>query len=176
MAELFKQGGIELKNRMLQLILRIWANEELPHEWNFGIICPILKKGDPMTCSNYRGISLLNTAYKILSYIIYVRLSEYTERIIGTYQCRFRKGKSTINQIFTLSQIMEKTVENQIGIRHLFMDFKSAYDSIHREKLLCAMSEFGNTSKLIRLVKTTMTNAQSKFSLICRSQYLLHME
>ena len=76
----------------------------------------------------------------------------------------------------TLSQIMEKTVENQIGIRHLFIDFKSAYDSIHQEKLLCAMTEFGNTSKLIRLVKTTMTNAQSKFSLICRSQYLLHME
>jgi len=88
-AELFKQGGIELKDQMLQLILCIWANEELPHEWNFGIICPILKKGDPMTCSNYRGISLLNTAYKILSYIIYVRLSEYTEKIIGTYQCGF---------------------------------------------------------------------------------------
>jgi sorting nexin-29 len=130
-AELFKQGGIELKNRMLQLILSISANEELPHECNFGIICPILKKGDPMTCSNYRGISLLNTAYKILSYIIYVRLSEYTERIIGTYQCSFRKGKSTINQIFTLRQIMEKTVENQTGIHHLFINFKSAYDSIH---------------------------------------------
>jgi len=88
-AELFKQGGIELKNQMLQLILHIWANEDLPHEWKFGIICPILKKGDPMTCSNYRGISLINTAYKILSNIIYVRLSEYTERIIGTYQCGF---------------------------------------------------------------------------------------
>jgi len=145
---------------MLQLILRIWANEELPHEWNFGIICPILKKGDPMTCSNYRGISPLNTAYKILSYIIYVRLSEYTERIIGTYQCGVRKGKSTINQVFTLSQIMEKPVENQIGIYHLFIDFKSAYDSIHREKLLCAMTEFAIPSKLIRLVKTTMPNVQ----------------
>jgi len=145
---------------MFQLILRIWANEELPHEWNFGIICPILKKGDPMTCSNYRGITLLNTAYKILSYIIYVCLSEYTERIIGTYQCGFRKGKSTINQSFTLSQIMEKTAENRIGIHNLFTDFKSAYDSIHREKLLCAMTEFGIPSKLIRLVKTTMANVQ----------------
>ena len=56
-----------------------------PHEWNFRIICPILKKGDPMACSNYRGILLLNTAYKILSYILYVHLSEYTERIIGKY-------------------------------------------------------------------------------------------
>jgi len=154
---------------MLQLTLCIWANEELPHEWNFGIICPILKNGDPMTCSNYRGISPLKTAYKILSCIIYVRLSEYTERIIGTYQCGVRTGKSTINQIFTLSQIMEKTVENQIGIYHLFMDIKSAYDSIHREKLLCAMTEFAIPSKLIKLVKTTMTNVQ------CSAQIQSHL-
>ena len=159
-AEVFKQGGIELKNRMFRLILHIWADEELPHEWNFGIICPILKKGDPMTCSNYRGILLLNIAYKILSYILYARLSEYTERIIGKYQCGFLKGKSTTDQIFTLSQIMEKTVEYQIGIHHLFIDFKSAYDSIHREKLLCAMTEFGIPPKLIRMVKATMTNVQ----------------
>jgi hypothetical protein len=30
-AKLFKLGGTELKNRMFQLILRIWADEELPH-------------------------------------------------------------------------------------------------------------------------------------------------
>jgi len=63
-AELIKQGGIEFKNRLYRLILRIWADEELPYEWTFGIICPILKKGDPMACSNYRGILLLNMAYE----------------------------------------------------------------------------------------------------------------
>jgi sorting nexin-29 len=128
--ELIEQGGTELKNRMFQLILRIWTDEELPNEWKFGIICPILKKGYPMACSNYREILLLNTAYKIFSYILYARISGYTERIIGKYQCGFRKGKSTTNQIFTLSQIKEKTVEHQIGVHHLFIDFKSAYDSI----------------------------------------------
>ena len=40
------------------------------------------------------------------------------------------------------------------------IDFKSAYDSIYQEKLLCAMMEFGIPSKLIRLVKTTMINVQ----------------
>ena len=114
---------------MFQLILHIWVDEELPHDWNFGIICPVLKKVDLMACSNYRGILLLNTTYKILSCIIYAHLSEYTERIIG--KCGFRKGKSTTNQIVTLSQIMEKTVEYQIGVHHLFVDFKSAYDSIY---------------------------------------------
>ena len=79
---------------------------------------------------------------------------------MGTYQWDFREGKSTTNEIFTVSQIMEKTVEYQIGVHHLFIDFKSTYDSIHREKLLCAVMEFGIPSKLISLVKITMTNVQ----------------
>jgi hypothetical protein len=122
--ELIKRGGIERNNRLYQLVRRIWADEELPYECNLVIICQILKKGNPMTCSNYRGLLLLNIAYKILSYILYVRLSEYTARIIRKYHCGFRKGKSTINEIFSLSQIMEKTAEYQIGVHHLFIDFK----------------------------------------------------
>jgi len=55
---------------------------------------------------------------------------------------------------------MEKTVEYQIGVQSLFIDFKSAYDSIYREKLLGAVMEFGIPPKLIRLVKITMTNVQ----------------
>ena len=55
---------------------------------------------------------------------------------------------------------MEKAVEYQIGIHHLFIDFRSAYDSIHRQKLLCAMTEFGIPPKLIRMVKATMNNVQ----------------
>jgi len=55
---------------------------------------------------------------------------------------------------------MEKTVEYQIGVHHLFIEFKSTYDSIYREKHFSAMMEFGISPKLIRLVKTTMTNVQ----------------
>ena len=55
---------------------------------------------------------------------------------------------------------MEKAVEYQIGVHHLFVEFISAYDSLYREKLLCAMMELGIPSKLIRLVKKTMTDVQ----------------
>jgi sorting nexin-29 len=63
--------------------------EKLPDVWKRSIICPIHKKGDLLECANYRGISLLNTAYKALSNIIYACLLPYTEAEIGSYQYGF---------------------------------------------------------------------------------------
>jgi hypothetical protein len=40
--------------------------EEIPKDWSKSIICLPYKKGDLMEYHNYRGLSLLNTAYKAL--------------------------------------------------------------------------------------------------------------
>jgi hypothetical protein len=38
------------------------------------VLCSVHKKGDAMVCQNYRGISLLNTCYKVVSNIILNRI------------------------------------------------------------------------------------------------------
>jgi hypothetical protein len=62
--------------------------------------------------------------------VLFARISPFAENIIGNYQCGFRKNRSMTNQIFTLRQVMEKTKEFGIETRHLFVDFKSAYDTV----------------------------------------------
>jgi hypothetical protein len=60
-AELIKTGGRIIRCAIHKLIISVWNKEELPEEWNESIIVPIHNKGDKTDCSNYRGISLLQT-------------------------------------------------------------------------------------------------------------------
>ena len=96
---------------------------------NLSALYPVLKRGDPTICANYRGISLLPIAYKVLTSVLCKRLKPHATALIGPDQCGFRPGKSTIDQIFTLRQTLEKRHENQDKIHHLFVDFKLAVQS-----------------------------------------------
>jgi hypothetical protein len=66
-AKLIKARGETLRSVIHKLICYMSNKEELPQQWKESIIIPIYRKGDNTDCSNYRGISLLSTAYKILS-------------------------------------------------------------------------------------------------------------
>jgi hypothetical protein len=72
-AELIKAEGETLCSAIHRLICSIWNKEELPQQWGESIIVPIYEKVGKTDCNNYRGISLLSTAYKILSNIQLLR-------------------------------------------------------------------------------------------------------
>jgi len=154
--ELFKFGPGKLVRLVHRIIVKIWEMEQLPEEWKDGVICPIYKKGDKLDCENYRAITITNAAYKILSQLLFRRLSPLANRFVGSYQAGFTDGRSTTDQIFTLRQILQKCREYQIPTHHLFIDFKAAYDSIDRAQLWQIMHENGFPEKLIRLIQATM--------------------
>ena len=120
---------------IVKIVFRIWRREEMPQEWEEGMFVPVHKKGDRAECNNYRGICLLTVGYKIITKLIYNRLKRHCEVIVGDYQSGFRTSRSTIDQIFIIRQVMEKCWEFDKDTWHAFIDFKQAYDSIHRESM-----------------------------------------
>lgn len=160
-AELLKHGSEQLYQLLHRIILKIWEEEELPASWLDGLICPLYKKGHRLECANYRGITLLNSAYKILSGVLFHRLRPIEESFVGEYQAGFREGRSTTDQMFTLRQILDKFREYNLQTHHLFIDFKAAYDSVKRNELWQIMIEHGFPAKLIRLIRATLDGSKS---------------
>ena len=69
-AEIFKHGGAKLTDELYKLINTCWQQGVIPQGFKDVTIIPIYKnKGDHRDCSNYRGISLLDIAGKIMAKI-----------------------------------------------------------------------------------------------------------
>ncbi|KAL4100675.1 hypothetical protein QTP88_020709 [Uroleucon formosanum] len=88
---------------------------------------------------------------------------------IGEYQSGFRKGKSTLDHIFTLRQIMAKFYEFDKELHLIFIDYKQAYDSINRDKLWEALEILGIPKKYVSLIKGCNNRT------VCRVRFLQEM-
>ena len=116
-AEVWKYGGNKLKERLFELIVNIWKKEQMPQDWKDANITAIFKKGSRRDCGNYRGISLLSIAGKIMARIILNRInSKITPNILPETQCGFRSGRSTMDMVFSLRQIQEKCTEQNMPL------------------------------------------------------------
>ena len=52
------------------------------------------------------------------------------EDVVSEEQARFRLGRSTTGQIFTLSSIVEKHWKSDVDLNCLFVDFIKAIESV----------------------------------------------
>jgi hypothetical protein len=71
------------------------------------------KKADFKYCKNYRGITVLNISYKIISSLLHKRLSNLEEDKMSDCQMNFRPNMSTIDNILIIQEIYEKCEVNR---------------------------------------------------------------
>ena len=68
-AELLKLGLQQDRTFLLELhrlTTLVWREEKAPQQWKDEVITVLYKKGDKTECGNYRGISLVSHAGKVL--------------------------------------------------------------------------------------------------------------
>lgn len=85
---------------------------------------------------NYRGITLINTGYKIYAEILRNRLEkELDEKLdkqkgLSDTQYEFRKERGTVDAVYALKAVVERKIENERGIALMFSDMKAVFDKI----------------------------------------------
>ena len=142
-----------LLDELLTLCNKTFNTGTCPTIWCKAANIPIPKKGDLINRQNYRGISLIPVAVKIYNKMLLNRLKPQLEKILRANQNGFRQRRSTTGQILALRRIIEKVKINDIPAVLDFINFRKAFDSIHREKLFKILAPYGIPQQIITAIK-----------------------
>ena len=90
-AEVYKEGGTALTEKLHQLFQLIWQHETVPQDFKDASIIHLYKhKGNCQACDNHHGISLLSITGKALARVLLNHLIVHLERgLLPESQCGF---------------------------------------------------------------------------------------
>ena len=98
-------------------------------------ISAIYKKGKKDEYENCRGITVLNIFSRLYGKIIKYFLEQEFSQIEIEEQAGFRAGRSTIDHVFCLKQLIEKKMSVDQPLHLLFVYLEKAYDSVPLKNL-----------------------------------------
>ena len=165
--EIWKHGGRALRDKLHDLLLCCWEKGKLPQDLRDSVIITLYKnKGVKSNCSNYRGITLLSIAGKVLARVLLNRLvPTIAEEILPESQCGFRENRGTMDMVFVLRQLQEKCREQNKGLYATFVDLTKAFDMVSRSGLWLILERLGCPPKFLQKVIQLHENQRGQIRL-----------
>ena len=135
---------------------KLWSMKKWPAQCTQSLVINIPKKVNLRKCENHRTLSLISHSSKI----ILKRLNPQVERILSDERAGFRKGRSTVEQIFNCRILMERHIESQQDLYRNVIDIKKAFDRVWHD-VLWSLLTFGINSNIISMIKSLYCNSSS---------------
>lgn len=114
-----------------------------PTEWKRSNVTPIYKNGSRSLASNYRPISILSCAGKMLDQLVSDRISILFEDILTGPQHAYKKGLSTVTNLMEYVSGILNHMESGKQVDSIYLDFAKAFDSINHHTLVTKLSLYG---------------------------------
>ena len=114
----------------------VYNTGSLPLQWKLSNIVPILKKGDSKIVSNYRPVSLLCIASKIMERIIHEEMLLKVGSLIDKRKHGFLPNRSCATNLTILIEDITKSLHNNVGADIIYFDFAKAFDSVSHDIIL----------------------------------------
>ena len=137
------------------VIKLVWHQREVPQRWQDAVIKVLHKKKDRTECSNYRGISLVAHAGKVLLKIVATRLSVYCEarNLLPKEQYGFRPHHLMTDMMFVVQRLQELGRKARVPLFLCFIDLQKAYDSVDRTPLWQVLARFGTPPQITEVIR-----------------------
>ena len=124
-AEIYKEGGSVLRDKLLALIQLIWVKEQLLKDFkNTFIIHTYKRKGNPQSFDNYCRISLLSILGKLL--VLLNHLNNHLG-LLPESHCNFCKEHGTVDMVFSARQLQEKCQEQNSDLYSIYVDLTKTF-------------------------------------------------
>ena len=135
---------------------------EKPDQWSVGNLIPIPKSGDLSEYSNCRGIMLTAIAAKMANKMILNRIQPEIDKHLRPNQNGFRPGRSTTANILALRRLIEGVRSNNLTAIITFIDFRKAFDSIHRGEMMKILRAYGVPEDLVAVISKLYENTRAR--------------
>ena len=152
----------------LSIFNRSWHSHTSPFCWKPSTIIPIHKPGKPTSSpSSFRPISLTSCISKLFERLILSRLTFHLEsnHLLSTCQAGFRPGRSSLDQILTLSQsIWDGFQKKKPSDRTILasVDFSKAFDSVWHSALFHKLLSLKLPSCFVLWVRSFLSDRRAK--------------
>ena len=106
---------------------------------------PLYKDGDKKCMVNYRPISVLPVASKILERAVQIQLFQHLDKSsqLSPFQCGFRKNHSTQDAVTYFTDCIRKGIDEGCVTAPVFVDFQKAFDNVNHQLLLEKLPGYG---------------------------------
>ena len=147
------------------MVHHFWQTGEVQTEWETGLLAILAKKGDLSLKGNYRGIMMLEVAYKRVAILLDERLDPVCESLDHEAQCGFRRKRGTTDALFTARQLIAKRREHGEETWVLFLDLVKTFDRVPRHLLWAVLLKYGVPPSIVALLVSLHEHVLVKFEI-----------
>ena len=158
----FYKHFIEKVAPILALVFnQAFKDKTLSMSHYLAIIILLHKRGVQNILTNFRPISLTNTDYKILAYVLTNHLEPHLPFLISPQQIAYMKTRFIGTNIRSVQDFIDHTVANNKDHVVLFLDFCKAFDSVSHKFLHSLLYHIGLPDWFTTWIEIIYSHAES---------------
>ena len=153
--EFYKAFWPQLSPIFMPMLEDFCKNGVLPDSMHTARITVLLKKDkDPLSCSSFRPIRLLDFDYKIITKLLAKRLNTILPKIIKADQTGFIRDRYSSDNIRRLFDIIDQVNAQKTPVLLASLDAEKAFDRMEWSFLFSVLEKFNMGPNCIKWIKS----------------------
>ena len=125
-------------------------------------VAPIHKAKERILLKNYRPVSLIPVISKLYERNMYDQILTYIDKFLSPYLFGYRKGHSTEQCLFIMTEIWRKALDNKSVAGVVLTDLSKAFDCLSHDLLIAKLQAYGFGKMALKFIYDYLKNRKQR--------------